>query len=116
VTAHPKPAARKREPVKVFPDGRVVCDLTTRPGRKEYFRLKEAMICRQRFLCAICGSWLWLCEFDHEDGRGANGGHRDDRIVVDGEWHNAALCFQCNLEKGSKRYHWVNGKYIPKEK
>ena len=70
---------------------------------------------RQGFKCAICtrisGSSM---QFDHQDGRGHGGGNRDDRIVDDqGNWLNAALCAACNTLKGSKRYHWKNGAYIP---
>jgi hypothetical protein len=50
---------------------------------------------------------------DHQDGRGHGGGIRDDRTIVNGEWHNAAVHGICNTRKGSKRYRWVNGKYVP---
>jgi hypothetical protein len=50
---------------------------------------------------------------DHQGGRGSGGGIRDDRTVVDGEWHNAAVHGICNTRKGSKRYSWLNGKYVP---
>jgi len=52
-------------------------------------------------------------EFDHQNGRGSGGGHRDDRIAIDGLFYNAALCHDCNTEKGSKRYEWRDGKYVP---
>jgi len=64
-----------------------------------------AMRERQSELCAICGLWMKEEEttFDHEDGRGIGGGHRDDRIEVDGEPQNAAVHLHCNVRKGSKR-------------
>lgn len=77
-------------------------------------RLYEMEV-RQGFRCAICertaGSRM---EFDHQDGRGMNGGHRSDEILDDkGGWINAALCHDCNTRKGSKRYQWIDGKYVP---
>jgi hypothetical protein len=108
----PKPKKRKREPVKVYPDEREVCDLKTAEGKKEYLWRTDCMAYVQSFCCAICRRRTELF-FDHEAGRGSGGGHRDDRIVVKGHRKNAALCASCNSEKGSKRYHWINGKYIP---
>jgi hypothetical protein len=80
-------------------------------GKREYKARTERMQKRQGGHCALCQWYLGL-EFDHQSGRGSGAGHRDDRIVVDGHWHNAALCRSCNSEKGSKRYQWVNGKYV----
>jgi hypothetical protein len=54
--------------------------------------------------------------FEHQDGRGAGGGHRDDRIEIDGQWNNAAVDPDCNISKGSKRYTWFQGKYQPVER
>jgi hypothetical protein len=73
------------------------------------------MLERQGMACAICGSpliFLWA-EFDHQAGRGMNGAHRDDRILIGGEWHNSALCRPCNSVKGSRRYSWQDGQYLP---
>jgi len=110
-----RPPRRKREPIQVFPDGREVCDLDTAKGRAEYANRLYEMEVRQYMRCAICEQMLYprVLEFDHQDGRGHGGGHRDDRIIVNGQWHNAALCESCNTEKGSKRYHWIEGKYTP---
>ena len=102
----PKPA------IKVYPDGREVCNMSTPLGRGEYFGRLGEMVERQMYVCALCPSDDGAY-FDHEAGRGAGGGLRDDRIVVDGHWQNAALCYSCNQEKGSKRYHWVDGEYVP---
>ena len=98
----PKPA------VKTYPDGREICLET----KGEYLFRLNSMRERQCNLCAICRQHAHLL-FDHEAGRGSGGGHRDDRIEVTGHWQNAALCYDCNQEKGSKRYHWVNGVYEP---
>jgi hypothetical protein len=106
----PKPS------VKVYPDGREVCNLRVKAGKQEYYTRTIMMLERQKMLCAICLHgihYIWA-EFDHEAGRGSGGGHRDDRIEVDGHWQNAAVCRGCNSRKGSQRYHWVDGKYIPK--
>jgi hypothetical protein len=111
MTSFPKPARRKREAVKVYPDGREVCSDTTE-GKREYQSRLFEMERRQGFECALCPNDMFLT-FDHQAGRGHGGGHRDDRILVDGEWQNAALCYHCNHMKGSKRYHWKDGKYVP---
>lgn len=101
------------ESVTTYPDGRQVCN-DNAAGKREYKARTYKMEVRQGFRCAICeriaGSSM---QFDHQDGRGHGGGFRDDRIEVDGKWFNAALCHRCNTEKGSKRYHWQNGKYVP---
>jgi len=41
--------------------------------------------------------------FEHQDGRGHGGGHRDDRIEIDGEPYNSAVHGMCNVKKGSIR-------------
>lgn len=76
------------------------------------------MVMRQRGLDAITGEFLdtWAATFDHQSGRGSNSSHRDDRIEVDGEWRNAALSLASNTLKGSKRYEWRGGKYLPVER
>lgn len=47
------------------------------------------------------------CTFEHVDGRGIGGGHRDDRIwLPDGDRmipYNLAAHVKCNMAKGSKR-------------
>lgn len=93
------------------PNGRQVCSPNA-AGRREYERRTKAVSDRQKGKCAICllvGAKLRL---DHQDGRGHGGGHRDDRILDEkGMWMNAGLCDFCNGCKGSKRYHWIEGKY-----
>lgn len=100
--------------VMTYPDGREVCQNTS-AGRREYHLRKEAMVARQGFRSAISGELIDYCrsEFDHEAGRGSNSSHRDDRIEVDGHWQNAALSHVDNSLKGSRRYRWEDGKYIP---
>lgn len=102
--------------VRTYLDGREVTDNSGR-GKGEYKRRTEAMRERQGGRCAIGGDWLDYGEgqFDHEAGRGSGGGHRDDRIEIDGEWVNAAVCGACNGAKGSRRYSWQNGLYLPKQ-
>jgi hypothetical protein len=87
--------------------------MAIKAGKQGYYNRTILMLERQGMTCAICGRslhYIWA-EFDHEAGRGSGGGHRDDRIEVDGLWQNAALCRGCNSEKGSKRYHWIEGVY-----
>lgn len=100
--------------VKTFPDQREVCE-NNAAGKREYEQRKMEMWSRQLEMCAICGRWIPsnLAFFDHQDGRGHGGGHRDDRIMRGSSWFNAALCYGCNGQKGSKRYEWVDGVYQP---
>jgi len=89
--------------VQVFPDGREVCS-DTHAGEREYKRRLAIMVDRQKNVCPMYGHVLLFPTFDHEDGRGMNGSHRDDRIwKEDGTPMNAALCSVCNTEKGSRR-------------
>lgn len=107
-----KPKRLRREPID-RKDGREVCRRETKEGARIYRERTEEMSRRQGLKCAICLLWkdLW---FDHEAGRGAGGGHRTDAILdAKGNWINAALCFDCNTLKGSKRYRWVNELYLP---
>lgn len=102
------------EAVKIYPDGREVCNRDIAEGKHEYDSRRYQMEVRQGFRCAICERIAsCMMQFDHQDGRGHGGGNRDDRIEVEGKWFNAALCHMCNTEKGSKRYQWLNGKYVP---
>lgn len=112
-----KTKAPRQEPIERFADHEI-CNLETAEGLREYKRRTYEMEKRQNFRCAICeriaGSAM---EFDHQDGRGMNGSNRNDRITDGlGNWMNAALCHDCNTKKGSKRYQWIGGKYVPKLK
>lgn len=105
----------KSEAFVTFPDGREVCT-KTRLGKLEYDARRVAMWIRQGGKDAITGEWVDVnvAQFDHEAGRGHGGGHRDDRILnEDGSWKNAVLSPANNTLKGSKRYHWENGGYVP---
>jgi hypothetical protein len=115
---HPKPGKRKPEAVHVYPDGREVCNRRTVAGRAEYMGRTLDMSRRQGRRCALCPFLMVPGDetFEHEEGRGMGGSHQDDRIVVNGEWKNAAVHYGCNGRKGSKRYHWLDGKYVPKER
>jgi hypothetical protein len=55
--------------------------------------------------CSICGQYMMPDEitFEHSDGRGHGGGHRDDRIEKDGQPYNSAAHYLCNQKKGSIR-------------
>lgn len=93
---------------------REVCNMETRKGREIYAERTAQMASRQRFRCAICKHLQLGMQFDHESGRGSGGGHRTDAILdAEGNWINAALCHICNQLKGSKRYKWQSGKYLP---
>lgn len=95
---------RKREPVKVFPDGREVCE-KTKAGFIEYRRRIHIMRLRQNNLCNLCGEPMADddCTFEHEEGRGIGGGHRDDRIERDGHSYNSVAHWHCNVKKASMR-------------
>jgi hypothetical protein len=114
------PCQRKKLPrqgaVKVYDDGREVC-ANTHAGFTEYRARLAVMEIRQGGRCALStGNCSGTLFFDHESGRGFSAAIRDDRIEVNGEWHNAALCYHHNSLKGSRRYKWVNGSYLPVEK
>lgn len=112
----PKPRDIKNEPVavRVMKDGREVCNLLTKAGRDEYERRKRAMWERQGKRCCLEGhiegcpgvlNWKDTV-FEHEEGRGHGGGHRDDRIEVDGKRINGAAHATCNSKKASRRINY----------
>lgn len=104
------------ESVHTYPGGRQVCT-DTAAGKCEYKARTTEMWLRQDGICPITNEWVDenRVQFDHEAGRGSNGGHRDDRTLNDkGEWQNAAVSPEGNTLKGSKRFHWENGKYVSK--
>lgn len=104
---------RKPGPIRIMPDGREICS-KTKAGREEYQSRTVQMAIRQLGICALGPHPLIDPTFDHERSRG--GGQRDDRITnPDGSWKNAAVCWFCNGNKGSRRYEWRNGKYQPVE-
>jgi hypothetical protein len=100
------------EHVKTFRDGREVC-LNTPPGRAEYKRRVQVMLERQGGLCGLMVTDDCIARhgsmrgqqptFEHCEGRGMGGSHRDDRIMKDGKPYNLAACFLCNQYKGSRR-------------
>lgn len=102
-----------------FPDGREVCDLKSKKGRDEYIRRIRSMLVRQKKICGLqisdqCKARhgrlsIDEAQFDHEVGRGLGGGHRDDRIEIDGKPQNAAVCAWCNILKGSRRIPYFEG-------
>ena len=98
------------KPVKVFDDGREVCDLSVAAGRREYRRRVELMLARQGGRCCLeghapmCPGFLRLenATFEHEDGRGSGGWKRDDRTEKTGLPYNGAAHPLCNGWKGSR--------------
>lgn len=119
--AFPKPRQIKqtRPPVKIFADGREICDLKTKAGHDEYSARKRKMWDRQAHKCClqisrICklrqGRLPWEeAQFEHTLGRTA--GKRDDRIEVPDERYpegnvmrpiNGVACPWCNSQKGSR--------------
>jgi len=94
----------KPEALIIYPDGREVCNQKTFSGRMEYERRRDIMVDRQQRRCAMCAvSFDFKAStFDHQMGRNAK--YKDERIwTPDGNPQNAALCWDCNDEKGSKR-------------
>lgn len=103
------------DPWTTHRDGRQVCH-DSAAGKREYRWRTELMWQRQGETCAIGNHFITVEEatFDHQDGRGHGGGHRTDAINdAEGNWINAAVCNHCNILKGSRRFTWVNGKYLP---
>lgn len=106
-----KPKDRKRvkpPAVTIMPDLREICSPTP-AGKREYRRRTLEMRTRQKELCCICGKWMVEHDttFEHQDGRGMNSSHRDDRLAIDGNAYNGAAHSGCNREKGSKRTAYV---------
>lgn len=110
----PKKKKRKRPepvPIKVYADGREVCNLKTVEGAEEYHRRKWVMwerqgkrCCLEGFISECPGALRRMdCTFEHEAGKGMGGSRHDDRIEVDGVWVNGAAHFICNGLKGSRR-------------
>jgi len=112
---------KKEQPVvRVMRDGREVCNLLTKAGQDEYERRKFAMRDRQGKRCCLegiipgCPGFLAKADttFEHEEGRGFNAGHRDDRIEKPdpktGEMkpYNGAAHYTCNSKKLSKRINY----------
>jgi len=91
-------------PVVIYPCGREVCS-PTKLGAREYRSRTEQMWARQKGICSICLKPMRIEEatYEHSKGRGMGGGHRDDRISIDGKPHNTAAHGLCNAEKGSRR-------------
>lgn len=112
----PKPSQikKKKPPVRVMKDGREICDLNTKAGHDEYDRRKRVMWERQERRCCLegivpgCPGKLHWAEatFEHEAGRGYGGGHRDDRIELNGKRINGVSHPTCNTQKGSRRYSY----------
>lgn len=84
-----------------YQDGREVCELKSSAGKAEYARRRGVAWLKQGGRCAICQRYILLAyaTSDHINPRGMGGGRRDDR-----QENIQATCFQCNSEKGSKRY------------
>lgn len=105
--AFPKPGDIKdpAPAVRVYEGGRECCNMMTAAGKREYRRRTLEMRERQDNRCCLCHQWMSVQDatFEHQDGRGHGGGHRDDRIVKDGRWINGAAHGWCNSLKGSKR-------------
>jgi hypothetical protein len=118
-----KPKKEPQPAVRILKDGREICNHLTKAGRDEYHRRLREMWDRQKRICCLlghvegCPGRLHLPDlvFEHQDGRGSGGGHRDDRIEKPdpktGEMkpYNGAAHAYCNLKKGSLRidYHEV---------
>jgi len=101
-----------------YPDGREECETKSKKGREEYARRTRDMWERQHHMCRLqisdqCKAkrgrlLITEAEFDHEDGRGMGGSHRDDRIEVNGKPQNGAVCHWCNTLKGSRRIPYLD--------
>jgi len=103
----------KAEAFKTYPCGRQVCGKNT-AGVMEYRNRTREMWGRQMGRCALCllPMRLEAASFDHAGGRGFSGSKRDDRIEVDGRWQNAALCWDCNMSKASRRIPYLIQQHV----
>lgn len=110
----PKPSQlRLRRPfIKIFGDGREVINTKIKAGKEEYERRIQIMWLRQgkkcvlrlAFFCKLSEGLMPLtaATFDHERCRGNGGAFRDDRVEIDGNQINLAVCALCNSIKGSR--------------
>ena len=85
--------------VWIYPDGRQVCQYTP-AGNGEYLARRRIAWNLQKGICTICHERLpWeQATTDHVKPRKMGGGERDDR-----EENLAAVHWQCNSLKGSRR-------------
>lgn len=95
-----------------FPNGREVCQLTSKLGRDAYINRKRVMWERQGRICCLYGfipeclrDLYWKdAAFAHEVPCGQGGGSRDDRVTLpDGRRLNGAAHRICNMLQGSRR-------------
>jgi hypothetical protein len=98
-------------PIRVYRNGREVCNLCCKAGADEYQRRKRVMWERQNHMCCLYG-FIPSCPgrlnwgeamFAHEIPRGLGGGSRDDRIDVGGKRLNGVAHASCNSLQGSRR-------------
>lgn len=122
-----KPKKKVAPAVKVLKDGREICNVLTKAGRDEYIRRLRVMWERQGRRCCLeknvgsCPGYLKISDavFEHQDGRGHDAGHRDDRIEkpdrVTGEMkpYNGAAHARCNILKASIRIDYTNFYEVP---
>lgn len=103
-----KPKKRKVQPKFLKKnDGRVVCNLKSAAGARQYIAYLDQMWLRDNGECCICHKYVNFVEatFEHTDLR--SGGRRDDRpeyTKPNGEGiRNGVAHGLCNSQKGSKR-------------
>jgi hypothetical protein len=87
--------------VRVYPDGREVCQ-DSAEGWREYKRRVKVMLQRQGHRCSLCTRPLALgnATFEHQRRRGMGAASRDDRIEKDGQEFNGAAHWVCNGVRG----------------
>lgn len=87
--------------VRVYPDGREVCQ-DSAAGWREYKRRVKVMLQRQGGRCCLCNRPLALgnATFEHQRRRGIGAAWRDDRISKDGQNWNGAAHWVCNGVRG----------------
>lgn len=109
IPAFPKPSQVRKKPeaVRVFRDGREVCNLLCKEGMDEYIRRKRVAWESQGKICPLCNQKLaWKdSTVDHKLPRGMGGGSRDDR-----QGNIQAVHGLCNSLKGSRR---VDTLFVP---
>jgi len=91
---------------------REICNTSTVEGLALYRGRVEEMLTRQGFICCVGMEPLALADatFEHEQGRGMGGGHRDDRTHdSDGNPINGASCLFHNSQRGSRRKEIFKG-------
>lgn len=77
----PRRSAKTKDAVRIYPDGREVCQ-NNAAGRREYAKRRLERWRIDKGVCCLCDQMVWpsACTIEHPNGRGMAGSKRDDRV------------------------------------